>query len=152
MGRVASRGFTLIEIAVVLLLLAVATAVVVPGVGRGADALRARAEVAGFSAFLRHAREQAITRREPHEVRVDPARGQMVLVLLAPDGPAVRGSKQFAVPLRIEADPPQAMTIRFSPQGVSTGGLYRIEGPGRRVWEVAVDPVTGRVINRRIES
>jgi general secretion pathway protein H len=150
-GKVAaSRGFTLIEIAVVLLLLALAAAVVVPGVGRGTDALRARAEIAGFSAFLRHAREQAITRREAHEVRVDPARGHMVL--LAADTTTVRGSKHFALPLRIEADPPQALTIRFSPQGVSTGGVYRIEAPGRRIWEVAVDPITGRVINRRVES
>jgi general secretion pathway protein H len=145
-----NRGFTLIEIAVVLLVLAVAAAVVVPAVGRGADALRARTEVAGFSAFLRYAREQAITRGEAQEVRVEPERGQM---LLTPAGTtAVRSFRRFAIPLRIQLDPPRALTVRFSPQGLSSGGVFRIEAPGRRVWEVAVDPITGRVVNRRIDS
>lgn len=144
------RGFTLIEVMVVLFILALASAVVVPGIGRGTEALRARAEVAGFSAFLRYAREQAVTRRETQEVRVDPE--ARVVVLRAPGSDKVRLSRRLADGLRIEATPPTALTVKFLPHGLSSGGTFRIEMPGRRVYVVTVDPLTGRVVNRRSDA
>ena len=66
-----ARGFTLLELIVTLAVLALAVAVVTPAIGRGTDGLRARAEVAGFAATLRHAREQAITTQRPYRVVVD---------------------------------------------------------------------------------
>jgi general secretion pathway protein H len=141
------HGFTLIEVVVVMAVLALAAAVTVPAIGRGTEALRARAEVAGLSAFLRHARQQAITRRETQEVRIDP---QAHLVVLAAAGAVeARSSRRLWTDLRIEASPPAALTVRFLPQGLSTGGTFRIEAPGRRVYLITVDPLTGRVVNRR---
>ena len=64
-------GFTLLELIVTLAVLALAVAVVTPAIGRGTDGLRVRAEVAGFAATLRHAREQAITTQRPYRVVVD---------------------------------------------------------------------------------
>lgn len=140
-------GFTLIEVVVVVAVLALAAAVTVPAIGRGTEALRARAEVAGLSAFLRHARQQAITRREAQEVRIDP---EAHLAVLTGAGQAeVRSSRRLWADLRIEASPPAALTVRFLPQGLSTGATFRIEAPGRRVYLITVDPLTGRVINRR---
>lgn len=145
-----SRGFTLIEVAVVLLVLGLATAVVGPGIGRGAEGLRARAEVAGFSAFLRHAREQAIVRRQTLEVRVDP--DDRLLTLTAPGTDGVRASRRLAAGLSVQPDPPSAATVRFLPQGVSSGGRFRIEAAGRRSYVITVDPLTGRVTNRRTDA
>ena len=71
LGREVIRGFSLMELVVVLAILAIAAAVVAPGVGRTADGVRARAEVGAIAAFLRSAREQAVTRRHAMEVRVD---------------------------------------------------------------------------------
>ena len=62
----------------VLAILAIAAAVVAPGVGRTADGVRARAEVGAIAAFLRSAREQAVTRQHAMEVtrrRRDPHAG-----------------------------------------------------------------------------
>ena len=145
-----ARGFTLIELAVVLFILGLAAAVVVPSVGRGTEALRARAEVAGFSAFLRYAREQAVTRREIQEVRVDPQ--AHLVVLTATGNGKVRASRRLSETLRIEASPPAALTVRFLPQGLSSGATFRIEARGRRVFVVTVDPLTGRVAQRRGET
>jgi general secretion pathway protein H len=145
-----SRGFTLIEVAVVLLVLGLATAVVGPGIGRGAEGLRARAEVAGFSAFLRHAREQAIVRRQVLEVRVDP--DDRLLTLTAAGTEAVRAARRLAPGLSVHPDPPSAATVRFLPQGVSSGGRFRIEAAGRRSYVITVDPLTGRVTNRRTDA
>jgi len=66
-----ARGFTLLELIITLAVLAVAMAVVTPAIGRGTESLRARAEVAGFAATLRHAREQAITTQRSYRVVVD---------------------------------------------------------------------------------
>ena len=63
-SEIGARGFTLIELIVTLLVVAVAIGLVAPAIGRSTEGVRARAEVAGFSATLRHAREQAITTRQ----------------------------------------------------------------------------------------
>ena len=70
--KVDARGFTLLELIVTLVVLAVAVGLVAPTIGRSTDTLRTRAEVAGFSATFRHAREQAITTRQPFTVAVNP--------------------------------------------------------------------------------
>ena len=67
-----TRGYSLMELVVVLAILAVAAAVVGPAVGRTADDVRVRAELAGLAAFLRTAREQAATRQQTLEVTLDP--------------------------------------------------------------------------------
>lgn len=144
-----ARAFTLIEVAVVLFVLALATAVVVPGIGRGTEALKARAEVSGFSAFLRYAREQAITRRRTQEVRIDPEARLIVLAEAGSD--TVRSSRRIAREMRIAAEP-AALIVRFLPQGLSSGGKYRLEAPGGRIYEVTVDALTGRVVNRRLDT
>lgn len=142
-----SRGFTLIELSVVMLVLAVAVAVVTPSIGRGLDALRARTEVSGFTTFLRYARQQAVTRREAQEVRVDP-HGRVLALFTRGEGKA-RVTRRIGESLRIEAASPAGLSVRFLPQGVSSGAAFRIEAPGPRVFVVTVDPLTGRVSERR---
>jgi general secretion pathway protein I len=89
--EVDAKGFTLLELIVVLFVIAVAVGMVVPVVGRGTETLRGRSEVARFSAMLRHARDQAITTRRGHAVVIDPAAG-------APPPPAAGADR----PLRAE--------------------------------------------------
>lgn len=143
-------GFSLIELAVVMLILAVVAGVAVPSIGRGIDALRARAEVAGISAFLRFAREQAVTRREVQEVRLDPA--AHTLVLAAVGAERARMSRRFGQGLRVQAVAGSALSVKFFPEGLSTGATIMIEAPGRRYYIVTVDPLTGRVAQRRTDA
>src|SRR3970282_2957931 len=137
------RGFTLIEVVVVLFVLAVAMAVGIPAIGRGADGLRVRAEAASVANFLRAAREQAVTRNRAYEVRVDPEAGVMVLVSMSraagtKDGATVQATRRLAAPVRIESDPPLRRTVTFSPDGLSSGGRFRVEGPGARGYVATV--------------
>jgi prepilin-type N-terminal cleavage/methylation domain-containing protein len=148
------RGFTLIELAVALLVLALAAAVVTPPIGRGLEALRVRSEVAGVASFLRAARERAITRRDALEVAVE-ANGH-ALVLRARGGGAsgvagVRAVRRLPSTVRVAADPPTAPAPAFLAHGASTGGAFRLETPGA-VYSVIVEPFTGRVTSRRIDS
>jgi prepilin-type N-terminal cleavage/methylation domain-containing protein len=142
------RGYTLIETTVVLLVLALAAGVAAPAIGRGLDAIRLRAEVAGVASFLRAARERAITQHHALDVRIDEA--GRTLTLNAGDED-VRAVRHLSV-LHIEADPRAARTVTFFAYGLSTGGRFRLEAPGPVVYVVTVSPLTGRVSTRRGDS
>lgn len=144
------RGFTLIELAVTIMVLALASAFVAPAISRGLDNLRARAEVSGFAGFLRAAREHAVTRGEAQEVRVDPK--SRTLTIWAEGSQSSSSSRSFSYLLSIEPDPPTATTVTFQPQGLSSGGSFRLLAPGDRRYVVTVDALTGRVSARLADS
>jgi general secretion pathway protein H len=139
---------TLVEVIVVVLVIALAAAVVVPAVGRGADAVRTRAEVSRFAAFLRIAREQAITRGEPQEVSVNPE--PPGLTLRTRGSGAIRTRLDLWKQLRVRAEPATATSVTFFPQGPSNGGRFQLEAPGARRYLVTVEPLTGRVAAQRV--
>jgi general secretion pathway protein H len=145
-----ARGFTLIELAVVLLIVGLALGLVGPSIGRATDTIRARADVAAVAAFLRHAREQAIAKREVHRVQVDPD-GQGLL-LTSGDSETVKASREVRSSTRLAREPRDASAVTFLPEGRSSGGAFLVEGAGRLLYRVRVDPLSGRVSNRRVES
>jgi Tfp pilus assembly protein FimT len=127
--------------------IALAVGLSIPAIGRSTESIRVRAEVAGFSAMLRHARERAIVTRQPQAVVIDPAERRMSRRAGGPEG-EVREARTLPERLAIEATPPQALTIRFEPQGGSNGGDFRL-GSGGIVYRVTVDALTGRVRSAR---
>jgi len=142
------RGFTLIELAVTLLVVAVGIAVAAPSLSRGLDTVRARAETAGVATFLRAARERAITHNRPYEVQVTTEEG--ILELHA--GETVLAVRRSAPGVRVILDPPTSRGVMFLPQGLSSGAQLRVEGPGRRAYLVTVNALTGRVATRRLDT
>ena len=142
------QGFTLLELIVTLLILMIVIGLAVPVVGRSSNAVRSRAEVAAFSAVLRQARERAITSRQPQTVVIDPTNRTMSIQALGPDG-EVRDTRQLPERLSVEATPPPALTVRFEPQGTSSGAEYKVKA-GDVVYRVTVDSITGRVKNTRL--
>ena len=142
------RGFTLIELAVTLFVLALAVSVAAPSLARGVDTVRARAETAGIATFLRAARERAITHNRAYEVRLTTEEG----VIELRTGETVLAIRRPAPGVRVTLDPPTSRTVTFLPQGLSSGAHLRVEGPGRRAYLVTVDPLTGRVATRRLDT
>jgi general secretion pathway protein H len=146
MGRRAevAAGFTLLELVVALALLAVALAVVTPAIGRGTESLRARAEVAGFAATLRHAREQAITSQRSRRVVID-REAHRVTVITPPDpgqDREIRETRTFSPGLVVEAT--QAAEVVFDARGGASGADFKLSSGGI-VYRVTVDRLTGRV-------
>jgi prepilin-type N-terminal cleavage/methylation domain-containing protein len=141
------RGFTLVEVAVTLLVIGLAVGVAAPSLSRGLDGLRTRAEAAGIATFLRAAREQAVTHNRAYEVRVRSDEGLMELR----SGDAVPRTRQLASGMRVTIDPPSARVISFLPQGMTSGGRLRVEMPGRRGYLITLDPLTGRVSTQRLD-
>ena len=142
-----SRGFTLLELVITLSIVALAVGLAVPTIARSTDAIRARADVAGFAAMMRHARERAIVTRTSQAVVVDPAARRLSLMSGGPEG-EVRESRTLPERLSIEAEPPPALTVRFEPQGGGSGGDFRLTS-GNVVYRVTVDALTGRVRSAR---
>lgn len=148
MGRraeVAARGFTLLELVVTLFVLALAVGLVAPAIGRSVDAVLARADVSGFAATLRHAREQAIATRQRYAVVVDPLERRVTVTAGDDD---VRVRRSLSPRVAVEATPPSALTVRFEPQGSSSGGEFRLTS-GAVAYRVTVDAATGRVRSHR---
>jgi type II secretion system protein H len=145
--RRADGGFTLLELLVTLLVLALALGLTVPMLNRSTDAVRVRAEIAGFSAVLRHARERAITSGTPHAVVIERETHRMVVRAGGPDG-EIRHARTLSERLTVEASTPAPLTVRFEPQGGSSGGDFRVAAGGV-AYRVTVDPLTGRVRSAR---
>jgi len=144
-ATVAPRGFTLLELLVTLFIIVVAVGVVVPTIGKSADTVRVRAEVAAFAAFFRHAREQAITRRQSERVVVEPDAHRLTLVV---GEDTIRETRGVAGRLAIEPVTPGALVVRFEPEGTSSGGAFRLSSGGT-TYRVTVDAATGRVRSAR---
>jgi type II secretion system protein H len=142
------RGFTLLELIVTLLVIALAVGLAVPTIGRSTESVRVRAEVAGFSAMLRHARERAIVTRTAQAVVIDLNERRISRLAGGPEG-EVRETRMLPERLRVEADPPPALTVRFEPQGGSSGGDFRLQS-GSISYRVTVDALTGRVRSARL--
>ena len=151
MGRGAAlsneRGFTLLELIVTLIVIALAVGLAVPAIGRSTESLRVRAEVAGFSAMLRHARERAIVTRTAQAIVIDPASRRVSRRAGGPEG-EVRETRPLSERLTVHADPPPALTVRFEAHGGSSGGDFRLAS-GRIVYRVTGDALTGRVRSAR---
>jgi len=128
-------------------IVAVVVGLTIPAVGRFTEGIRVRAEVAGFSALLRHARERAIVSQKPQAVVVDAAAHRISVRAGGPDG-EVRETRALPERLTVEATPPPALTVRFEPQGGSSGGDFRLAS-GAITYRVTVDALTGRVRSSR---
>jgi general secretion pathway protein H len=139
------RGFTLIEIVVVLAILAVATALVLPSVGRGTESLRLRSEAGRVAALLRQARLEAVSQRRATRVILDPARNTAAMVAGDPDHPG-RPDRQVELPagLRLRAVT-GGESVRFSSRGVAHETRWLVEAAGGRRLAIDVEAITGRV-------
>jgi general secretion pathway protein H len=139
-----SRGFTLLELLVVLVILGAMAALVPPMLSRGAAQASLKRTVATLASELRQARSDAILHADPRGVVIDPT-GRTFGPVDAPlrnriaDGIAVR-----VTAADIAADPDGRPGIRFLPDGRSTGGTIFL-GDQRRTYQVEVNWLTGRV-------
>lgn len=150
--RSAVAGFSLVELIAVLAVLAGAAALVAPSVGRTAERVRARAEVGAVAAFLRAAREHAVTRGQTLEVVVDRDAHTLVAQRAGREGAggALR-RRTVSARLRIEARPPGAR-VTFFPHGTSSGAHFALAADGAGSYVITVDALTGRITMRQAGS
>lgn len=140
-----ARGFTLMELLVVLVIAGLALSLAVPGFQRMLPGIGLESEARTLAAMLRHARSQAILSGVAVEVRKDDESGGLRLSYR--DAPYIPAG---GLQLTLEGGEPGAGfadsgRILFYPQGDSSGGSLTLlleEGKSR---VIVVDWLSGRV-------
>lgn len=147
-GAAASaRGFSLVELMVVMMLVTLLFGLVGVSVSRSIGGAEIRAAEREIVAGLRHTRGQAIINRQQQVFTVDTsnrtwtAAGQAPVVL--PDGLQITLNTG-----RSELTGEGAGGIRFFPDGASTGGSIVLTAQERE-WHIAVAWLTGEISRDR---
>lgn len=155
----AGRGFTLIEVAVVVAIMGIISALVLPGLGDGLRRWRLQAAVRDFATLLKFTRNQAVAGRAPLEMILDRSRNVYWLDRPVEGGVPTaeqameRGIRVYELPASIRfgevsvsgGDPGlERVPILFFPRGSSTGGEVQILDEKGRTYGVSVDRMTGQ--------
>ncbi len=153
-SRGAVRGFTLVELAVVMVILALMTLMALPVFSRTIEDLRLRRAVQEMTSIMRRARAQAVFHRVPKWVALDLERNLyssgdgMILDL---DLSAVDESEAYPLPEGVKLkgfewvegdDEDKTGWIQFYPNGSSSGGSVTLAG-ARGETRILLEPFTG---------
>lgn len=136
------RGFTLIELIVVLLILAVAMSLVVGALGSSRDKAVLRHEAARMRNMLMYAREISLMERLPVSLVPDVERNTF---RLEKNGRLFGQIKTLPRGIGISGK-----AVVFLPKGDSTGGVITLKDKNERGFAIEVDPVTGEAAIRRL--
>ena len=136
-----NRGFTLVEIMVVLVIVALMMALVGTSISRNISGAQMRTAASKVAASLRYTRTKAILTKSEQVFLVDTEK----LTYQAADREAEQLPEGMKVELntaRSELTSETVGGIRFYPDGGSTGGNVRLEANGR-IYRVNVAWLTG---------
>lgn len=165
------RGFTLLELMVVLLIIALASGLVGVKVAGTLAHTTLRTAAKRSAAMLRYARTQAVALQEPYRARFELDGGTLQV---GPEGKMpqegeeeaareVQGAEErfwklpegirFAKAILGDKEMEgESFSILFFPVGNSTGGEVVLEDGRERRYAVAVDTLTGSVRVREVEE
>ena len=137
------RGFSLLEIVVVIVLIAIMATVIAMSVTGGLDSARVRSASRDVAAALRYTRGQAIVHHEQRAIafNVDERSYRM------PDKDPVqlpKGMEMELLTAQSEMLGEGEGQIRFYPDGSSGGGRVTL-ARGEARWEIEVEWLTGKV-------
>jgi general secretion pathway protein H len=138
------RGFTLIELVVVLAILALATALVPPLLSGGRDRAEFKATVREIAAALRQTRSLAMTQDRSEALVVDVAHGVLRWGGSRGARTVPKGIRLVLLTTAGERMDGEIGDIRFFPDGSSTGGHVTLV-QGERRSDVFVDWLSGRI-------
>lgn len=144
------RGFSLLELLVVLIIVALMATVVGVSISRSISGAEVRSASRDLTAALRYTRGQAILTRSEKTLSVDVEKREYQ----APDKPVVTIPEDMTIRLltaQTERTGESAGTIRFFPDGSSTGGKVTLAA-GEREWVVNVGWLTGEISREEGEA
>lgn len=126
-----SRGFTLIEITLVMVIAGLLFAIALPNMGALSDSLAYRGAVRDVMSAAQSARRQSARTGEPVDLLIYPERKAMEVTGSRSGLQELPEQVSLAVTSAAEvSSAPDTAAIRFYPFGGSTGGDIEISGPG----------------------
>ena len=145
-GRPTSRGFTLLEIVLVMAIIALATVLAAAAMTGGFKGMQLKASAKEIASNLRYTRTQAIATGQPQRFVIDPAKHAWQAPSAhhgsIPDkvGIEFTGAREA----QVNGAPSGQGAIEFFPDGAATGGRIRLTA-GTAAWDIDVAWLTGQV-------
>ncbi len=130
------RGFSLLELLVVMIIMGILAGVAGPSVGRFMNSLAFRKQSGRIMAAVRYARLKAVTNGRPVIMTLDPDNNNLRL-----DEGAIQEERD----LRLAADETISLnpeTIKFSPDGHATPAVISFSR-GERSGKIIIDSLSG---------
>lgn len=144
-----TRGFTLVELIVVVALIATALAMAATLFSAGLPGQQLRGSARELAAQLRYTRAQALVTGHAQSFLLDTKTREWQ----APNhhvGHVPAKIEVIATVASSERPSPQVAAIRFFPEGAATGGRFVLKR-NTAAWQVDVDWLTGEVSVSRVE-
>ena len=138
------RGFSMIELLIVLVIIGAASALVIPMFGNGVSTTELKSAARQLASGLRLARSEALAQRRETFLVLDVA-GRRFKVDNDPREHALPRDVELKLfTAQMDLVDEKVGSIRFFPDGGSNGGRITVAS-GERKFEVDVDWLTGRV-------
>ena len=144
--RSTSRGFTLLEIVLVMAIIALATVLAAAAMTGGFKGMQLKASAKEIASNLRYTRTQAIATGQPQRFVIDPVKH----VWQAPNAHHGSIPDKLAIEFtgareaQVKGAPSSQGAIEFFPDGAATGGRIRLTA-GTAAWDIDVAWLTGQV-------
>jgi prepilin-type N-terminal cleavage/methylation domain-containing protein len=141
------RGFTLLELLIVVIIIGIVLTLSYPSLSRGSTTLRLHATGRDILNTFRYAREKAVTEQTGMRVTID--REKQTLLLTDIFG---EGNRIYSLPQDVKIQglklagaemPNNPLTVRFSPNGSSDRAEVLLKSKTGSVLRVITDPITG---------
>jgi general secretion pathway protein H len=142
------RGFTLLELLMVIVLIAAITGMTIGLLGVGRSGRQLRDAVQSLASELRYTRTQALTTGVPQRFEMDLDKRTWTAAG-AHHGTLPKTLQVTFNSVREEQTDPRSAAIRFFPDGSATGGRINLRTQGAG-WRVDVRWLTGEVSQTRL--
>jgi len=145
------KGFSLIELLLVLFIIGLAVALTAPAINTGLNRLKVKGAAKYLATTLKYARNQAISEKTRYYVRVNPLANKVTL--MHDDTKVEKELKVSEDIVKIvqvigdkKIEPSESITIVFYPRGNSSGGILEIwDQKGAPGYRLTIESSNGKI-------
>jgi len=154
MMRTGSKGFTLLELIIVLILVSLLAFLITPSLTRTLSHMEAKGSAKRIAAILRYCRSDAINKRRVNLVNFDTASNLVSVYSINEEEAEPRAERFYPLPGGVKMEKIEVgkalfdssvPTFEFYPNGGSNGGTALIQGEKGRAYSIRVEILTGGV-------
>jgi prepilin-type N-terminal cleavage/methylation domain-containing protein len=161
-----TNGYTLIELAVVMLILAISLTTVIPSFSIGSDQSRLRSSANRIASVAEHAHQRAACTRLTHILHIDTKKGTYWVTTQGLDGQDVsitdilslkgqlpEGVSFLDIKIQgINTHSKDCICITLSPQGWADQATIRLRSLTGEIMSIMIDEFSGQVKTCKLES
>lgn len=149
-----NKGFSLMELVIVLVILGLSISLVTPSLSRFSKTIELKAAAKKISGILRYYRSEAIQQGKVHQVLFDSNLREVRIQSLEPSEEKILKNK-YPLPVGVQIKevnipapqyPDDFPVIEFYPSGGSNGGSILLDSQDRKGFRISVHFLTGMVV------